>query len=169
MYYKFIEETLQDFLVKVNASPFTLEELEEIERDKSPESRIRYQVTKVKWYARVYATLLLDALHTIPYALLGGPARYDRDWFEQLRSVVPQQIFDDVTKTVQEKPAREFIRESYADIWRKIKNAPLIASYVLNISGYYLVQNIIGPMIYWPLRIFQRPICWVIRNTRGGV
>jgi hypothetical protein len=46
---------------------------------------------------------------------------------------------------------------------------PIFIKCLPRVIVYQLIQQIIGPMIYWPLRIFQRPICWVIQQLRGGV
>jgi len=163
---KFIEETLWGFLTDLNESGFTPEELNEIQQDRSMKSRIRYRVGTVKWYVKIYLALPLDAVITIPYVLLGGARRYDEYMVEQFRGVLPEQIVDEALRNVQCIPDRQLIRGSFKDIWGKVTKVPVVLRYCLDIAGYYLIQDVLGPMVYWPLFLFRRPICAAIKTVR---
>ena len=54
------------------------------------------------------------------------------------------------------------------DCW-DLADFPLFVRTLGEVFVYNLIQEVIGPMIYWPLYIFRRPICWVIRFLRGGI
>ena len=54
------------------------------------------------------------------------------------------------------------------DCW-DLADFPLFVRTLGEVFVYNLIQEVIGPMIYWPLYIFRKQICWVIRFLRGGI
>lgn len=174
MYSRFIERTLQNFLTRVYGPKWSKTECDSLRESPELASRMKYRALNVKWFLIDYALIPLDVLHTMAMAAGGGiqrlEERYARELIERLRSSTPQVILDEFLHEVLTKDhVHDDVRRSFEKTWWRLRGLPVILSYIPSIIGYYLIQEAIGPMIYWPLYIFRKPICWVIRSLRGGI